>query len=219
MNPDVMLIKMIHAQLCKPGRKSTDDQPLGNRLTISGFGFFMELMHKEMRGQDNNGAGEYSAPTVDFEINEALDNTEIYMHHSRGSWTPSDFVPHDGGKVNVEDLFQVLTSMRDVLRKVIRFSEASMEDVAKQHGGMLKSTSLKDLMIKVGDSVDRSSLQVQFEQVCALHAAAYAQNKVNSAKTLRDLVMYVERVLLITEKSLHEGGNDEDEDSVMGGGN
>ncbi|KKY29422.1 hypothetical protein UCDDA912_g10654 [Diaporthe ampelina] len=206
MNPDVMLIKMIHAQLRKPHQKSTDGQPLGNRLTVSGFGFFMELMHKEMLHQDNDGAGEYSEPNVDFQINEALDKTEIFMHHSKCSWTPSNLVPQDGGEIEVEDLFHVLTSMRDVVRAVIRFSEASMEDVAKQHGGMLKSTSLKDLMIKVADSVDRASLQARFEQICALHAAAYAQNKVNSAKTLQNLAVCMDKVLLMTEKSLGEEG-------------
>lgn len=206
MNPDVMLIKMIHAQLRKPDQKSTDGQALGNRLTISGFGFFMELMHKEMLHQDDNGAGEYSEPRVTFQINEALDKTEIFMHHSKCSWTPSNVIPQNGGEIEVEDLFHVLTSMREVIRDVNRFSEASMEDVAKQHGGLLKSTSLKELMIKVADSVDRASLQARFEQVCALHAAAYAQNKVNSAKTLQELAVCMDKVLLIVEKSIEEGG-------------
>lgn len=215
-----MLIKMIHARLCKTHPRLSPDRALGNNLPISGFGFFMECMHKRMYGQDNDGGGEYNEQTVAFEIYRALDDTETYMHHANSSWTPSNVDLGDGGKVKAGDLFVFLTSMRKVLHKVIRFSDESMEDVAKQHGGILKTTSFKDLMTKVGESVDKSSLQARFEQICALHAAAYAQNNVNSAKILQDMLRCVDRVLLITEKSLREegeDGKDKDGDAQMGG--
>lgn len=49
-------------------------------------------------------------------------------------------------------------------RSFIAISDGAMGEVARLHGGVLKSASSKDLMSKVADAVDRASVQVLFQQ-------------------------------------------------------
>lgn len=216
IDPDVMLIKMIHVQLCKLPGDSANVSCLGERLQIGGFGFFMQLMHKKMSVLDKDSAGEYDETALTFHINDALEATDIHLQHSPGSsWTPSKKDPKAGGKITVRGLASVLTDVCNVLKKVDRFSEESMEEIANLHGGVLKSASFKGLMSKVADSVDKSSLQVVFEQTSALHSALCAQNNVVCGEILKGMVTTLGKILILTEKSLDE--TDEVEGDEDGG--
>lgn len=223
MSPCVVLIKMIHAVLCEPRQSLPGNgnwagkEPLGNELMVSGFGFFMELVHEKAVGPDAKD-GSYKSHVVSLEVHNALQATEIFVRHAQGSWTPFNAVPKGGGKVSVKDLCRSMSDVCDVLRDVIRFSKQSMDEVAKHHGGLVKSTSFKEVMKQVGEAIDTSSLQTRFEQISALHAATLAHNNIQGSETLQYVVDDLTKVLSITEKSLEEardGNMDGDGDVGM----
>lgn len=108
MSPCVVLIKMIHAVLCEPrqslpgGGNGVSKEPLGNELIVSGFGFFMELVHEKMVVPDAKD-GSYKSHVVSFEVHNALQATEIHTRHVQRSWTQFNAVPKGGGKVSVKE--------------------------------------------------------------------------------------------------------------------
>lgn len=93
----------------------------------------------------------------------------------------------------------VLSYVRQVISDIDDFSQRSIEAVVKEHGGLLKYTSLKDLIDKVGGTVDRAALQSLFEQLAALHTTLYAAKNQEVAQLLREVDKYLERLLIITE--------------------
>ncbi|CAJ2503936.1 Uu.00g113300.m01.CDS01 [Anthostomella pinea] len=85
------------------------------------------------------------------------------MLPSADPWTPS-------GNAKAIDCLQLV---RKDCQSIDNYGKRSLQAVAEHHGGLLKHTSIEDIMTKFGNCVDAATVQNLVEQLGALHAAQY----------------------------------------------
>jgi hypothetical protein len=69
-----------------------------------------------------------------------------------------------------QDLVPLISSLRQALCEIKDFLSAQATELQEQHGGVQGHLSIEDLMVKIGNCVDKIALMALEEQVFAIHA-------------------------------------------------
>lgn len=97
-----------------------------------------------------------------------------------------------GSKVTVEPLGErnfrlMISAAKGVLDKLIVFDKDYRQQMAHQHGGVLKHASMNDLMTKTANAIDVEAQKVNFEQIANIHAVQVASGSCQIAEKLSEL--------------------------------
>lgn len=94
-----------------------------------------------------------------------------------------------------QDLVPFITSLRQALCEVKDFLLAQAKELREQHGGVQKHLSIEDLMVKIGNCVDKTALMALEEQVFAIHAEQLATGNGRGADYVDELVRFIDAAL------------------------
>ncbi|KAI7775640.1 hypothetical protein LA080_006518 [Diaporthe eres] len=100
-----------------------------------------------------------------------------------------------------DNIHELLECLRGVIQRLMEifnsseYSDRSTAAIAAAHGGLLKHSSLTDLMERVGNAVDRATLQGLFDQLGVLQTALHAEKGREMADVLRKMVGYLDAAL------------------------
>ncbi|KAI4269744.1 MAG: hypothetical protein LQ337_007105 [Flavoplaca oasis] len=160
----------------------------GARLPYRDLAFFLELCNHNIPSLI---LGEQE---VAKEVERALQTVEIADHHRTGR-TTSNHEP-----ITKENYRLVLSCMKDTIDQIITFIKDSGQQVAQQHGGVLKHAGIKDLMNKFSNAVDVVHQQSLFEQLANVHAVQHTSANSKASEKLLDLSELIGKVLSVRDQ-------------------
>jgi hypothetical protein len=123
------------------------ENELGAKLPYDGLAFFLECCRERI------GSIERNDEVAALEVNMALIVVKLY-NKRRGVRTTSE--EH---AVSIDDFALALSSVKDVIDQIDKHIHDSAAALMVQHGGILKHSSIKDLMSKFGNAVDVATAQ------------------------------------------------------------
>ncbi|KAF2799650.1 hypothetical protein K505DRAFT_230468 [Melanomma pulvis-pyrius CBS 109.77] len=92
-------------------------------------------------------------------------------------------------------LVPFITSVRQALCEIKDFLSAQATALRDQHGGVQRHLSIEDLMVKIGNCVDKTALMALEEQVFAIHAEQLATGNSQGAGYISELVGFIDAAL------------------------
>jgi hypothetical protein len=93
------------------------------------------------------------------------------------------------------DLTPLLSGLRVALNEIVDYFKAQATALREQHGGVTNHASVNDLMIKIGNCVDKTALKGLEEQIFAIHAEQLATANSNG-------VGYIEACIALINEAL-----------------
>jgi len=161
-------------------RKGLVKADLGHRLPYQSLAFFMGLGHARVEN-------DYTADQIRVKLIDSLDIIEM---ESKATYiTPSAPLSEEGGEGGSVDEGILITTLRQVLVDIRNLSRDTGVALCEQHEGTTTHASLEDLMIKIANCVDKSSLEIYEAQVLALQAEQMAVSNTHKVeKALDDVV-------------------------------
>jgi Ni,Fe-hydrogenase III large subunit len=93
----------------------------------------------------------------------------------------------------------VISGTKDTIDQLANFIRASSQQVAEQHGGILKHAGIRELMKNIGNAVDVVHLQSLVEQVCALHAVQHTAANGEAVEQLSQLIELLHKALSVSQ--------------------
>lgn len=99
---------------------------------------------------------------------------------------------------NLTDPTPLLSGLRVTLSEIVEFFKAQANELREQHGGVQKHGTIEELMIKIGNCVDRTALKLLEEQVFAIHAEQLATANSNGVKYLEECISLIDRALALS---------------------
>lgn len=99
------------------------------------------------------------------------------------------------GPDECQALILFVTSLRQALCEIKDFLVAQATQLREQHGGVQKHLSIKDLMVKIGNCIDRTALMTLEEQVFAMHAEQLVTGNGSGADYIDELVRSIDTAL------------------------
>ena len=206
-NLDPKVVQIIHRALCLDDELDPEKK-LGEKLPPGCLGPFLELCHTKIT------SSEFRPDIVHQEVKSALITTEIYNRHllnnsrsTRADAEPFLVTPNDDetdALATVSARFRtILTSVRRIIHVVEQDTLKSVKRVGEMHGGLMKQSSLKDLVTKLGQTADASQVQFIIHQIGLLHVTLTTAMNRKASKCLQQLIKFIDEVL----PHLEEGGN------------
>lgn len=122
----------------------------------------------------------------DIEISEEIQKIVSTKTASKMTDGPVDFRPFVSG-------------MRVVLIELKEYLKAQAKAMRDQHGGVMKHDSIDNIMVKVGNCIDKTSLKLLEEQVFAIHAEQMATSNAGG-------IDYVEKCIKLIDEALAVSG-------------
>jgi hypothetical protein len=93
------------------------------------------------------------------------------------------------------DLTPLLSGLRVALIEIVKYFKDQATALRVQHGGVTNHSSIDDLMIKIGNCIDKTALKALEEQVFAIHAEQLATANSNG-------VGYIEACIALIDEAL-----------------
>ncbi|TAQ84708.1 hypothetical protein B7494_g6969 [Chlorociboria aeruginascens] len=81
---------------------------------------------------------------------------------------------------------------------IVEFFKAQAKELREQHGGVQNHCTIEELMIKIGNCVDKTALKLLEEQVFGIHAEQLATANSNGVKYLEECIDLIERSLSLS---------------------
>ena len=160
---------------------------LGPRLPYKELGYFLGICNNNIPSLD------IGQTVVEQEVERALQIVHLHDMHTTGRATSSV------GPLTHDKYRLVLGCIKDAIDQLAKFTRDSSRKVAEQHGGVLKQPGIRELMNKVGSTVDVVHLQSLFEQIAGLHAVQHAAGNGEIAEQLSQLSERLNKALSMTE--------------------
>ena len=159
------------------------EDSLGGRLPYQNLAFFLELCHKNI---DSSWQG----PVLKEALGQMLDTIAIHNKYNDTSTSSNlelglpftDFAPF-------------ASACRLALLAVVESLEKQARQSREQYGGIRAHEPLEELMIKIGNCVDKTSLKIMIEQVFAIHAEQFSASNCQGAKRLNEIIKVFDRLL------------------------
>lgn len=105
---------------------------------------------------------------------------------------------------------RAIKAMIAVLRKKRRWNEDMMKQLAKQHGALLKTTSLHDISNLMGKPPDTEHVELYGQQISRPHAGQDLEARMNHRDFVRlkdSLIEGLEKLDLLVEGQSHSPGS------------
>ncbi|KAF4624396.1 hypothetical protein G7Y89_g13775 [Cudoniella acicularis] len=176
---DTALVIDLHAALRRTG--------LGGRLPYQSFVSFLRW------GQDRAAAG-WAPDKLDSVVKGIIHDIEISNEVQSITTTRTASKLMDGPT----NLVPVLSGIRLCLDEIVKYFDAQAKELREQHGGINNHASIDDVMIKIGNCVDRTTLKVLMEEVFAIHAEQLATANSNGVKYVRKIMDLIDKALAIS---------------------
>ncbi|MCJ1435723.1 hypothetical protein MMC27_005098 [Xylographa pallens] len=175
---DPQLVLELHAALRRTG--------LGGKLPYKSFIAFLRWSHdRAAAGWDPQRLDAVVEAIIhDIEIADEVQEITTDRTVSKLTNGPSDLTP-------------LLSGVRVALNEIVEYFRAQSKALREQHGGLAKHASIEELMIKIGNCVDKTALKALEEQVFAIHAEQLATANSNGAKYIQRCIDLIDQALAI----------------------
>lgn len=173
---DVDLIINLHAALRK------DD--LGNQLPYQSLAPFLELAH-------DHASASWEPDMLEQVLRQILHDIRIF---NKTPYVPL-FSTVSEQTDNPQALELFVSSVRRALLEIKDFLLAQATELREQHGGIQRHISIKDLMVKIGNCVDKAALMALEEQVFAIHAEQLATGNGWGVDYIDELIQWIDVAL------------------------
>ncbi|KAF4301216.1 hypothetical protein GTA08_BOTSDO07290 [Botryosphaeria dothidea] len=173
---DVDLIINLHAALRK------DD--LGNQLPYQSLAPFLGFVH-------DRASASWEPDMLEQVVRQILHDIKI-LNKTRYTFSVSTVSELADDS---EDLAPFVSSVRQTLLEIRDFLLAQATELREQHGGIQRHISTNDLMVKIGNCVDKTALMVLEEQVFAIHAEQLATRNGRGVDYIDELIQWIDVAL------------------------
>jgi hypothetical protein len=172
------LVLELHAALCRTG--------LGGKLPYKSFVAFLRW------GHDRATAG-WAPKRMNDVVKAIVHDIEIAneIQEIATTRTVSKLANETA------DLTPLLSGLRVALNEIVEYFKAQATALREQHGGVDKHGSIEDLMIKIGNCVDKTALKALEEQVFAIHAEQLATANSNGVKYIEECIGLIDQALAL----------------------
>lgn len=173
---NIELVLQLHAALRRTG--------LGGKLPYQSFVPFL------LWGHDRAVAG-WAPNNMDDVVRGILHDIDISnkIRDICESSTPSKVAEGEA------DLREFLSGLRVALTEIVKFFRDQTLALREQHGGITNHASIDDLMIKIGNCVDKTALKSLEEQVFAIHAEQLATANSNGVGYIEACISMIDEAL------------------------
>ena len=96
------------------------------------------------------------------------------------------------------DLTPLISGLRVTVMEIVEYFKAQTTELREQHGGVHRHESIEELMIKIGNVVDKTALKALEEQVFAIHAKQLASTNSNGICYIEKCIVLIDQALAIT---------------------
>jgi hypothetical protein len=156
------------------------------RLPYKELAFFLGICNNNIPSLD---IGE---EVVKQEVERALQTVDLLDIYDTGRTTSNV------GSTANENYRLVLGCTKDTIDQLTKFIRGSSQQVAEQHGGILKQAGVRELMNKVGGATDVVHLQSVVEQVLALHGVQHTAANGETVEQLSQLSELLRKALSVS---------------------
>ena len=134
---------------------------LSKRLPYKELAFFLGICNSNIPSLD------IGQDVIGQEVERALQTVHLHDIYNTGR-TTSNFEA-----ASHETQHLMLSCTKDAIDQLVKSMRDSSRQVAEQHGGSLRQAGIRELMNKVGSTVDVVHLQSLVEQIANLHAVQH----------------------------------------------
>ena len=177
LNPALVL--ELHAALCRTG--------LGGKLPYQSFAAFLRW------GHDRATAG-WASEKLDAVVRGVIHDIGIANEIQEITTTRTVSNIIDGPT----DLAPLLSGLRVALNEIVHYFKAQATALREQHGGVTNHASIEDLMIKIGNCVDKTALKGLEEQMFAIHAEQLATANSNGVGYIETCIALIDEAVGIS---------------------
>jgi hypothetical protein len=154
---------------------------LGDRLPYQSLALFLEWAHDRI-------AADWTKDQIAEAVERILHDIGI-VSKARSVSTLSTASNKD------VDMKPFVAAVRQSLCEIRDFLVRQGKEIREQHGGVQTHASIDDLMIKIGECVDKSALVALEAQVFAIHGEQIATANSRGADYIDELVCHIGGVL------------------------
>jgi hypothetical protein len=159
----------------------------GKRLPYGELPFFLGICNANIPSVD------MAEKVIEQEVERALQTVHLHGVYNTGRTTSNvESTANENHRL-------VLSCTKDTIDQLTKFMRDSSQQVAEQHGGILRQAGIKELMSKVGGAVDVVHLQSLVEQVAGLHAVQHTAANGQAVEQLSQLSELLGKTLFISQ--------------------
>lgn len=114
------------------------------------------------------------------------------------SYKPLDDAPSADKTVSILSTKEEIESRAETIEFLVQYWNAQATAIREQHGGVTYHASINDLMIKIGNCVDKTALRCLEEQVFAIHAEQLATANSNGVGYIEACIALIDEALAIS---------------------
>jgi len=173
---DTALILELHAALRRTG--------LGGKLPYQSLVAFIRL------GHDRAAAG-WASERLNEVVRGIIHDIEIFNDINNIATNRTVSKLTDGPV----DSTAFLLGLKVALEEIVIYFNAQAKALREQHGGVIRHVSIEELMIKIGNCVDKTALKVLHEQVFAIHAEQLATANSNGVRYIEECISLIDQAL------------------------
>ncbi|EHL01115.1 hypothetical protein M7I_2804 [Glarea lozoyensis 74030] len=162
---------------------------LRNRPDDEGLLAFYDFT-EDLTAEDAKRVVFASKEVVDAVVRDILRIVEIAYEVESVSWTASNRTTEDGV------VRQLLESISFSLMEIVAYFDRENQSLREQYGGVTQHMSLKELMRKIGECGDATSMQVLQGHIFALAAEQLVTRNDNGQAQLRKLAAILKEASL-----------------------
>ena len=170
----------LHAALRRSG--------IGGDLPYENLALFLRMSHDRAPTKKKKRA---SAQEIDALVKAVVHDIQI-MNEVDTYRTASE-IPDDQ-----KSLVPLLSGLRVALGEIASFLTDQATALREQHGGIATHDSIKDIMNKIGDCVDKTALKSLMEQIFAIHAEQLAIGNGNGVGYIKECMALIDQALDIS---------------------
>jgi hypothetical protein len=97
------------------------------------------------------------------------------------------------------DLTTFLSGLRVLVGELIQYMKAQHQAIREQHGPIGTHESIEDLMMKIGNCVDKTALQMLVKQVLAIHAAQLTTENAGGITYAEKMAALIDEALAVSK--------------------
>lgn len=165
------------------------DENLRARLPYADLGFFLSLCNRWFPSASS--LEEMDDHVFLHKLEQALEAVEehgLYKTVPTASGSTVELLSEKNYRL-------VLKCIMGIIEQIDIFSKDFRQQVAEQHGGVMKHAGMNELITKIANAIDVVTQQSNFEQLANIHAVLFASGNVQVADKLTELNSLISKVL------------------------
>jgi hypothetical protein len=165
------------------------DKDLRARLPYADLGYFLSLCNRWFPSASS--LEEMDDQALVLKVEQVLDAVEVHATYKTVPPASNSTL----SPLSEQNYRLVLKCIQGTIGQLDIFSKEFRQQVAQQHGGVMKHTGINDMISKIANAIDVTTQQSNFEQMANIHAVLFASGHCQIADKLLELNLLIGKIL------------------------